>query len=117
MVTRPGFGLFFLKTIQPEFNKTKISDFHKGLQFLLTCAFNGGNYFVVEHQQWATIFSVKFLNISGRHHRFPPKMTSEEQLQKFHLMTCHYAVQVVERGNLLQPIRNTIQICVVTRPQ
>lgn len=95
MVTKPGFGLFFfLEQFSLSLIKQKSVIFIRGYSFF-QFAFNGGNHFVVEDQQWATVFSIKFLNISGRHHRFPPKMTSEEQLQKFHLMTCHYAVQVV----------------------
>ena len=56
---------------------------------------------------------------------FPREMTSEEQAEKFQqmLMTCHYlhlgsaSDWSCCEGNLLQPIRSTAQIWIVTRHQ
>ena len=69
----------------------------------------------------------KTTDISRRNDCFPRKMTSEEWVQKFHTEVVslprsgYYAYYASDcswhQGNLLQPIRSTAQIWVVTRAQ
>ena len=57
----------------------------------------------------------KTANISWRHHWFPHKMMSEEQVQKFHTDDERSASNwLSQEENLLQPIKSSFQIWVVT---
>ena len=65
----------------------------------------------------------KTTDIWRRYHWFSRQLTSEKRAQKFHTETCHYpdldgaSNWSCRVGNLIQPIRSTTEIWIVTRHQ